>query len=58
MWGRGPAQRKQIYLKKKEFLYFGAANGSWTSGPSMQGVGGRREYTLNNVGDILGKWSL
>jgi hypothetical protein len=24
----------------------------------MQGVGGRREYTLNNVGDILGKWSM
>jgi hypothetical protein len=56
MWCRGHALRKQIYYKN--FLDFGAVNGSWTSGPSMQGVGGRREYTLNNVGDILGKWSM
>jgi hypothetical protein len=40
---------------EQSFFIFCPANGTWTSGPSMKM--GRRDFTLNNVGDILGKWS-
>ncbi len=42
-----------VLLRDEQSFYILPANGTWTSGPSMQM--GRRYLTLNNVGDILGK---